>query len=146
MPLIIEDIIKESTTPRSDVTSFCVEIENRYFSKQYNLKIYDANWAEGMILDISKTSSELSKEEREVFEKYVIGKNVRLYIVPGIFTPFDKLYFDEKSWSILRDAAIFPYEYRVKIKIERIIIEDLITKTSKSINVYPYRDVMVKTS
>ena len=136
MPLIVESTLYEGFKPRGDVSPMYISVSNKYLSKQYRPPIATC-WVEGEILEVSRISGTLSDDERRAFEKYVIGKTVRFYLAPGILTPYDNLYFDENSWSILRDVGIFPGEYKLRIKLLKLIIEP----EKKVINLYPYRDV-----
>ncbi len=105
MPLIVEDIIKEGLTLAKGVSPFYIEVESKYLSRPYQLSITDRYWAKGIVLDVSKTTGPLPREEEEVIRKHVLGKNIRLFILPALLTAYDRLYFDEESWSILRDAG-----------------------------------------
>lgn len=146
MPLIVEDIIKEGIAPRDDLVPFYIEVDSWYLSKQYDIKLFYTAWVEGTVLDVSRVTGEMTLEERKIVEEHVIGKNVKPYITPALFLPFDRLYFDKNSWAILRDTAIFPHEYRVKIKIVKLIIKDPLTQQETSYSFYPYRDIVVKIS
>ena len=82
----------------------------------------------------------LSDEERKVFEEHVVGRTVRFYLTPALLTGYDNLYFDEDSWSILRDVGVFPHEYKLRVKLSKLIIEP----EGKTIKLYPYRDVVAE--
>jgi len=96
-------------------------------------------WIHGTIVDVSKVYGPLTGAEREVLERHVIGRGVRLYLVPGVLTGYDKLHFDRESWSVLRDAGVFPDEYRVKLRLLKVEVKA--AGEVKEVNLYPYRDV-----
>ncbi len=138
MPLIVEDALREGVRLLEGVSPICISVNSKYLSRQYGPPILATCWVKGEILGVSKVSGTLSDEERKVFEEYVVGKTVRFYLSPGFLTPYDTLYFDENSWSILRDVGLFPSEYRLKVKLSKLIIEP----EGKTINLYPYRDIV----
>ncbi|RLF02118.1 MAG: hypothetical protein DRJ59_04460 [Thermoprotei archaeon] len=138
MPLIVEDTLHEGLMLRKGTSPMYISVNNRYLSRQYGLSLAATHWVEGEVLEVSRILGTLSDEEMKVFEKYVIGKTVRFYLVLGILTPYDNLYFDENSWSILRDVGIFPGEYKLRVKLFKLIIEP----EGKIISLYPYRDII----
>jgi len=140
MPLVVSSVLRRDWALRPDVSSVCIYVDKKYLSQQYGLTLLANNWVHGSIVDVSKVYGPLSDAEREALEKHVIGKSVRLYLVPGILTAYDKLYFDKESWSVLRDAGVFPDEYKVKMKLLKVEIETA-GKVVEEVNLYPYRDV-----
>ena len=96
-------------------------------------------WVHGTILDLSKVYGLLTSTEREIIEKHVIGRSASLYLVPGILLGYDRLCFDAESWSMLRDAGVFPGEHKVKLKLLKVEVKRL--AEVKEVNLYPYRDV-----
>jgi len=140
MPLIVSSVIRKGWSFRSDVSSICIYVDKKYLSQQYELTSFTATyWVHGSIVDVSKVYGPLSSTEKEILERYVIGKSVRLYLVPGIITGYDMLYFDKESWNILRDAGVFPDEYRVKMRLVKVKVEAV--EGVKEVNLYPYRDI-----
>jgi len=138
--LIVSSVLRRDWPQRGDVSSICIYVDKKYLSQQYELtSLITDYWVHGNIVDVSKVYGSLSSAEREIIEKHVIGKSVRLYLVPGVIVGYDKLYFDKESWSILRDAGIFPDEYRVKLKLLRVEIKT--AGEVKEVDLYPYRDV-----
>jgi len=146
MPLIVEDVLRYGVSLRDGVTAMYIMVESTFLSKQYNipLPILMNAWVEGVILDVDKVSGELTSEERAILESHVIGKAVRFYVVAGLFSPYDELYFDESSWAPLRDAGLFPWQYKIKVKLESLSIEDVASGKKKKLALYPYRDITAR--
>jgi len=115
-----------------------ISVESEYLSRQYQLRPTTSWWVKGEILRVIKITGMPSEEEKRVFEQYVVGKHVRLYLVPAFLLPYDYLYFDSDSWAILRDAGVFPDEYELEVKLYELINE----QKGKVIELYPYRDVL----
>lgn len=90
-------------------------------------------------MNVSKYHAELSKEEKELFEKNIIGRKVKFLLMPGILTRFDYLCLDKESWALLRDCGIFPGDYVLRVKLNKIIN----TTKNLTIDLYPYRDIVV---
>ena len=86
----------------------------------------------------------LSKEETDVFQKYIIGKPAKFYLVPGFLVTNDKLYLDKASWTSLRDCGIFPEEYQIKVRLEKMIAIEALTQKTQEIELYPHRDIITK--
>jgi len=142
VPLIVSSKLHRGWSLRNDVSSVYIYVDKKYLSQQYELTLLGAEyWVHGTILDVSKVYGLLTNAEREIIEKYVIGRSARLYLTPGIFMGYDKLHFDTESWSILRDAGIFPGEHKVKLKLLKVEVKGL--AEVKEVNLYPYRDVEV---
>jgi len=138
MPLIIEDILRRGASPQKGVSPMYISVYSKYLSRQYNLLPSTKYWVEGEILGVSRVLDTLSDEEKEILEKYVVGRSVKFYLIVGILIPYDHFYFDEDSWSILRDVGVFPDEYKLRVKLSKLIVET----EGKTINLYPYRDVI----
>ncbi len=125
---------------RADVSPVYVCVDGKYLSRQYGLTdLATEYWVRGTVVGVWRVYGSLSSAEREVIEKYVVGKGVRLYLVPGILTHYDSLYFDEDSWSVLRDVGIFPDEYRVRLKLLKVVVSA--GGEVKEVSLYPYRDI-----
>jgi len=140
MPLIISSVLRRDWALRPDVSPVCIYVDKKYLSQQYGLTLLtNTYWVHGSIVDVLKVYGPLSNAERETLEKHVIGKSARLYLVPGILTAYDKLYFDNASWGVLRDASVFPDEYKVKMKLVKVEIEA--AGKVEEADLYPYRDV-----
>jgi len=58
----------------------------------------------------------LSSGEKRVVEEHVIGKHVRLYLVLGILTGYDKLYFERISGAYCGIPVSSPDEHSVKME------------------------------
>jgi len=98
VPLIVSSILRREWSFREDVSSVCVYVDKKYLSQQYELTSLTADyWVHGSIVDVLKVYGSLSAAEREVLEKHVIGRSVKLFLVPGILTAYDKLCFDRES-------------------------------------------------
>lgn len=139
MPLIVEDILRSGFVVRSDVSPVYIIVSAKYLSRQYLLQPLQTYWVEGTILAVEKATGALSEEEKAVFEKHVFNKEVRLLLVPGPLIGYDSLYFDLNSWALLRDAGIFPGDYKVKIKLLRMATGE------KTLDLYPYRNIATAT-
>jgi len=140
VPLVVSSIIRKGWSFRSDVSSICVLVDKKYLSEQYELKYFiEVYWVYGSIIDVVNVHKPLTSIEKEVFEKHVIGRNIKLYLVPGFFTAYDTLYFDNNSWSILRDVGVFPDDYKVKLKLVRVEIQGV--TGVRELELYPYRDI-----
>jgi len=138
MPLIVSSILHKSWPPRGDVSPMCVYVDKKYLSQQYELTLVTEDyWVYGTVVDVSKVYGPLPSAEREILERHVIGRSVRLYLVPGILVGYDTLCFDKESWGMLRDAGVFPDEYRVKLKLLKVEVK------GREVGLYPYRDVEV---
>ena len=137
MPLIVKSVLREGIALRADITPMYISVENKYLSRQYQIRPLTSWWVKGEILRVNKITGMPSEEEKKVFEQYVVGKHVRLYLVPALLMPYDYLYFDSDSWAILRDAGVFPGEYELEVKLHELISE----QEGKTIKLYPYRDV-----
>ena len=140
MPLIVEDTLHEGLMLRNDVSPVYISVDSKYLSRQYETTILGTYWVEGEILEVSKVLDTLSDEERRVFEEHVVERAVRFYLLPAFLVGYDSLYFDRDSWSILRDAGVFPREHKLRVKLFRLIIEP----EGKAITLYPYRDIVAK--
>jgi len=138
--LIVSSILRREWTLRGDVSSMCIYVDKKYLSQQYELTSLSAEyWVYGTIIDVSRVHGLLPSVEKEVIERHVVGKSVRLYLVPAILSDYDKLYFDEDSWSILRDVGIFPNEYKIKMKLLKVEVK--VEGRVREVSLYPYRDV-----
>ncbi|WP_069807871.1 hypothetical protein [Vulcanisaeta thermophila] len=82
----------------------------------------------------------MSDNERRVIEEHVIGKELRLLLMPGLLTYYDNLYFDEESRAILRDVGVFPDEYRIKVRLTEVEVRSG-AETKGVLKLYPYRDI-----
>ena len=120
MPLIVEDVLRYGVSLRDGVTAMYIMVESTFLSKQYNipLPILMNAWVEGVILDVDKVSGELTSEERAILESHVIGKAVRFYVVAGLFSPYDELYFDESSWAPSEMRGFFLGNIRLKLSLK----------------------------
>jgi len=140
MPLFVSSVLRRSFSLRADVSPVYVCVDGKYLSRQYGLTdLATEYWVRGTVVGVWRVYGSLSSAEREVIEKYVVGKGVRLYLVPGILTHYDSLYFDEGSWSVLRDVGIFPDEYRVRLKLLKVVVGA--GGEVKEVSLYPYRDI-----
>ncbi|MEM4970841.1 MAG: hypothetical protein QXE01_06275 [Sulfolobales archaeon] len=140
MPLIVSSILRRGISPRTGVSPCYLSVDRRYLSSQYALRSLSADyWIYGSILEVSRIHRPLSDTEKKVIEEHVIGRNVKFYLTPGFLIPYDSLYFEEASWSILRDAAIFPDEYMVKVKLFKVEIRG--DGEDRVVELYPHRDV-----
>jgi len=140
VPLVVSSVLRREWSLRDDVSPMCVYVDKRYLSQQYELTSYAVEyWVHGAIVDVSKVYGPLTSAEREVLERHVIGRGVRLYLVPGVLTGYDKLHFDRESWGVLRDAGVFPDEYRVRLKLVKVEVKT--PKGVEEVSLYPYRDV-----
>jgi len=140
VPLIVSSKLHREWSLRDDVSPVCIYVDKKYLSQQYGLTLLNVEyWVHGTILDLSKAYGLLTSAEREVIEKYVVGRSARLYLIPGILLGYDKLHFDTESWSMLRDAGVFPDEYKVKLKLLRVEVKRL--AEVREVSLYPYRDV-----
>jgi len=84
VPLIVSSVLRRGWSFRGDVSSVCVYVDKKYLSQQYELTAFlNVYWVHGSIVDVVKVYGPLTSSEREVFEKHVIGKDVKLYLVPG---------------------------------------------------------------
>ncbi len=144
MALVVESVLKRGLALRSDVSQAFLEVDAKYLSKHYNIGLYVEAWVEGEIIAIERVHGSLSEEEKRAIEEHAVGKRVRLYVDPGFFTGIDKLYFDESSWTILRDLGIFPNEYKLRVKLDKLILKDPITGRGDELVLYPYRDVIAR--
>lgn len=141
MPLIVSSILHRGWSLRRDLSSIHIYVDKKYLSQQYELTYFlNEYWVYGNIIDVQRVYGSLSSTEKEVFEKHVIGRNVKLFLVPGILIINDSLYFDNESWSILRDAGVVPDEYRVKMKLIKVEIKE--ASGFRELDLYPYRDIV----
>jgi len=143
MPLVFEDEVREGIPIISGVSPFYLGVEGKYLSRQYEVTPLDKAWVEGEILNVSRIVGELTPEESEAIRSYVLGRKVKFYLSVSFSDPYNSLYFDEPSWSVLRDAGIFPGEHRVKVKLRKLIVEKAHTGERKELDLYPYREVKV---
>ncbi|MET1101734.1 MAG: hypothetical protein ABWW69_04575 [Pyrodictiaceae archaeon] len=141
MPLIVSSLLRRGFSLKAGVSPVYISVDKKYLSSQYELISLGVEyWVHGTIMGVSRLHGPLSSDERRVIEEHVIGRNARFYLSPGLFLQYDSLYFDEESWAVLRDAGIFPDEYRVRAKLLRVEAGEP-GKPAKEIALYPYRDV-----
>lgn len=144
MPLVVSSLLKRGFSVRTGVSPIYISVDKKYLSQQYELtNLLASYWVYGSILDVSKLREPLSSDERKIFEEHVLGKDVKFYLVPGLLVYYDSLYFDEDSWRILRDAGVFPDEYRVKVKLTKVEISEP-GKPAREVELYPYRSIEIQ--
>jgi hypothetical protein len=147
MALIIKSILKKGFSLSSDISNVYLEVDRKYLSEQYSihsLLIAQKIWIAGTFLEVSKIYGVLSKEETDVFQKYIIGKPAKFYLVPGFLVTYDRLYLDKASWTSLRDCGIFPEEYQIKVRLEKMIAIEALTQKTQETELYPHRDIITK--
>jgi hypothetical protein len=147
MALIIKSTLRKGFALSSDISDVYLEVDNKYLSRQYtipNMLITQKIWIVGTFLEVSKISGVLSREEIDVFQKYVIGKSAKFYLIPALLITYDKLYLDQASWTLLRDCGIFPEEYQIKVRLEKMITIEPSTQRTQETELYPHRDITVK--
>jgi len=147
MPLIIFSYIYRSELPikKKGISAMYVDVDKKYLSEQYDLTdLSKEYWVYGRIIDVIKDSP-ISEDEKKLLEQYVINREVKLFLVPGLFSSFyDKLYFDNDTWGILRDIGIIRGEYKLKIKLYKVEIIGSNGIKEGEINLYPYRDIIAE--
>lgn len=142
--MVVSSLLRRKFSLWKGVSPIYISIDKKYLSQQYGLTDLKVEyWVYGTILDVSRLGGPLSDDERRVVEEHVIGKDVKLYLIPAFLTYYDSLYFDENSWVILRDAGIFPDEYKVKVRLTKVEIRES-GKLAKEVELYPYRNIEVQ--
>jgi len=144
MALIVKSMLRKGYSLSSDFSDVYLEVDNKYLSKQYipSLLTKQKIWVTGTFLEVSKIYGEISKEEMDVFQKFIVGKSAKFFLIPGLLVPYDKLYLDQASWISLRDCGIFPEEYQIKVRLEKMIAIEPSTEKTQEIELYPHRDVV----
>jgi len=139
--LIVKNTIKQGAIPFTDVSPFYINVDAKYLSRQHQIPFFSISFADGQILEVSKLIEPLTSEEKTIFTKHVVGKEVRFYVSRAVLVAYDSLYLDNSSWSILRDVGIFPDEYELKVRINKIEVSPRPEGQKQVLEVYPYRDV-----
>ncbi|ACB39441.1 hypothetical protein Tneu_0496 [Pyrobaculum neutrophilum V24Sta] len=140
--LIVESPVRRGYVMRGGLSQMFLEVDSKYLSEQYSIGLFVEAWAEGEVLGVRRVGGVLSAEEEGAFREHVVGRRVRLYVIPGVFSGVDQLYFDESSWSIFRDAGVFPDEYQVVVRLEKVVVKP--DGAVRELALYPYRDVVAK--
>lgn len=135
MGLIIEGPLLFVPISPPNAVMVALSVPKNYLSTAYELP--DFITIIGEILEVKKVRGELSRDDIDVIKKEIVGKRVEFILYLRVIGTNDWLFISKVSWTTLRDCAILPGEYSIKVRLIEAKHDE------KSVEIYPKREVSV---